>query len=209
MKAPFFENVIPNSAIKTYLTTKKISLKELKIYFEKCQAKNFVQMEQIHEDKIAMLSEKNSESKILMGCDALVTTKRKQVLMVRTADCLPILVFHPLPVIAVIHAGRKGTRQEIARKTISKIQKDYKIKDGFSFFFGPAICFKCYEVDKKKAEHFNLVEENINQIKSGLKDSQFIRYSSLLCTSCHNDQFYSYRADHKTEHRNYSAIMLS
>ena len=44
--------------------------------------------------------------------DALITTQKNAALVVRTADCLPILIYHSSGIIAAIHAGRKGTEQE-------------------------------------------------------------------------------------------------
>ncbi|MBD3170066.1 MAG: hypothetical protein GF307_11330, partial [candidate division Zixibacteria bacterium] len=51
--------------------------------------------------------------------DAIITAEKDIAISVHTADCLPILVYHPDGFIAAVHAGWRGTLQKIALKTAS------------------------------------------------------------------------------------------
>ena len=73
-----------------------------------------------------------------------------------TADCVPILLLdRTKEVVAVIHAGWKGTRSQIATKTVQKMQEIYSSKvEDIIAFIGPAIGRCCYEVGEDVAGHF-------------------------------------------------------
>jgi copper oxidase (laccase) domain-containing protein len=153
-----------------------------------------IKMDQVHGDRVHV-QDNFQKSMIIPECDAIVTSQENIILAVKTADCLPILIYHPYPAIAVIHAGRVGTELNILEKTLKKMEAAYGINHGFSVWFGPCICKTCYPTD--------LIALN----KGNSMVDQYI-YSDY-CTSCHNDLFFSYRKEQKTPKRFYSAIMLT
>lgn len=58
----------------------------------------------------------------LEDTDALITRQKGIVIGVRTADCVPILLFAPdIMAVAAIHAGWKGTLGRIAGLTVERL----------------------------------------------------------------------------------------
>lgn len=87
--------------------------------------------------------------------DALVTQVRGVRIGIRTADCVPIVVYcHDIGAIAAIHAGWKGTIAHIATNTIDRLCGLGARCEEMRVFFGPAICADCFEVDAGLARMF-------------------------------------------------------
>ncbi|MFC1617270.1 polyphenol oxidase family protein [Candidatus Margulisiibacteriota bacterium] len=194
-------NVFGERAI-TGFTNKNTGLAAL---LEKQGLKDFplVRMGQSHSNNCKYIS--NGKSQEINAVDAVFTDQKALVLTVRTADCLPIFIYHPKNIIAVVHSGRVGTEKGIARNVLKQIKKQFSLQNGFSFWFGPAICKKCYQIDKVQDIHFDLIGENEKQIKAECPDAKI--YYSNICTACKNDFFYSYRKG-DNDKRNYGFIVL-
>jgi hypothetical protein len=80
--------------------------------------------------------------------DAFVTALRGVPLMVLTADCMPVVVCDPrTPVLAVIHAGWRGTALEIAGKAVRLMVREFGTRPVDCLAaVGPGIAPGCYEV---------------------------------------------------------------
>jgi len=185
--------------------------------------KNLIYMDQIHSNFIKIVN--NSLINKNENCDALITDKKEIALMVMVADCIPILMYdNTKRVVAAIHAGRNGTFQEIAKKSVLKMQEAFGVntKD-ILVSFGPSIHKCCYEVSKDLADfaiksfgtqyvdirnkHFfiDLQTLNFDQLISAGIDKKNIEISPI-CTSC-DKRYFSYRRD-KTTGRFAGVIML-
>jgi len=159
-----------------------------------------IQTRQVHSD-ISI-----NAADFVPGCeaDACYTDKPDELLSVLTADCVPVLVHHPVGLVAVIHAGWRGLFNEIIPKTLAKLPA------GPLVAIGPAIGGCCYEVgedlatafaekfgenviDRTKAKpHLDLTAVAIHQLmKAGAGEIDVAH----LCTACHPDLFYSYRRE--------------
>lgn len=93
----------------------------------------------------------------IAGADALITSVPNQYLLVRTADCLPVLLRDAQNrAVAAIHSGREGTRLNITGKTVRLLEERFGIaaKDLVAYI-GPGICARHYEVDAATWEEFN------------------------------------------------------
>ena len=78
-------------------------------------------------------------------CDALVTDEPDTVLMVRVADCVPVLLADPgAGVIGAAHAGRKGVASGIVPACVEQMRLLGARE--VSAWIGPHICGRCYEV---------------------------------------------------------------
>jgi len=88
--------------------------------------------------------------------DASVTTRPGLLLGVQTADCVPILLVDPRKrVVAVVHAGWRGTLQRIVLKAIGKMQMVFATKPAdLLAALGPAIGGCCYEVGTEVSSAF-------------------------------------------------------
>ena len=77
--------------------------------------------------------------------DAQVTSLRGVGLMVRVADCVPVvLADSSAGVIGVAHAGRLGTALDIATATVEAMREIGASR--ITAWIGPHICGRCYEV---------------------------------------------------------------
>lgn len=74
---------------------------------------------------------------------------------VRTADCVPVVVFAlDINAVAAIHAGWKGTLNGIVTKTICRLKDMGASPAAAHALIGPCICHECYEVDNALADRF-------------------------------------------------------
>ena len=139
----YFYDLIPNLPVTSYQTTKLYSLDSLK-------TSQFIQhtqsMHQIHSDIFFQAEQQLSFEPI---ADSIFTTNFNITLSVKTADCLPIIFFHPYPLIGAIHAGRKGSENHITFKTIHYLKTTFNLDDEFTFWFGPCISKEHYEINQK------------------------------------------------------------
>ncbi len=164
-------------------------------------------MNQVHGNEIKIITKKNQHDN--HTCDAIITQEKNVLLSVKTADCLPVLIYHPSGIIAAIHAGRKSTDLHILELCIKEMQSLCQSKKEFHIWFGPHISECEYEINKKTKKHYNLTEKNSAQIW-GLLDrntTHFIKHPA--CTVRHNNLFYSYRKEKEMAGRFYSTIMLN
>lgn len=84
--------------------------------------------------------------------DAVFTDVPGLCLAVKTADCIPVLLFdHRKHTIAAIHAGWKGTVQYIVEKTIKAMESD---GGDLSAIIGPGISQDSFEVGDEVYDRF-------------------------------------------------------
>lgn len=165
-------------------------------------------LKQVHSDKFFIVNRDNF-LEIRGQCgDALITSERGIAIGIFTADCVPIILVDTLnKIVAVIHAGWKGTALNITGKVL-----DYMIRDmgtdakNVVAAIGPSIGPCCFEVGLDVAEKFSYVVENkekfyVDLWKENIK--QLTDYgvqkenisSSMICTSCNSKKVFSYRKD--------------
>ena len=76
-----------------------------------------IQGHQVHDCKVAVVDRPDMTREDLEGYDAFVTNLPGVAIGVRTADCIPVLLYDPVRrVIAAVHAGWKGTLGKIPAK---------------------------------------------------------------------------------------------
>lgn len=90
-------------------------------------------------------------------CDALVTDRSDVVLMVRMADCVPVLITDPdAGVIGAVHAGRKGVAAGVVPACVEQMW--LLGARAVRAWIGPHICGACYEVPATLHEEVVAVE---------------------------------------------------
>lgn len=83
----------------------------------------------------------------ISGADGLVTADKQIFLMIKTADCLPVLIYDPsLKIVMAIHAGWRSIIDQIIPEAIYKIQKMGSDPDNLIVGVGPSICQKHFVV---------------------------------------------------------------
>lgn len=117
-----------------------------------------VGMQQIHSDIIHRVDLENiaAGDKPRKG-DALITRDRGVLLVVQTADCIPILLADTKRrVVAAIHAGWRGTVRRIAAKALGRMQMEFGTHpEDVIAALGPGIGQSCYEVGPEVAKEFH------------------------------------------------------
>lgn len=130
----------------------------------------------------------NRSEKIV--ADGLITNQKNLGLIIKTADCLPILLFDPKKeVIGLVHAGRKGISLSVHLETVSKIKNNFGCDPGDLLVgIGPAICPRCYD----KIDLTGLVLADFQ--RGGIKKENI--EVANICTF-ENANFYSHRRGKK------------
>jgi purine-nucleoside/S-methyl-5'-thioadenosine phosphorylase / adenosine deaminase len=110
-------------------------------------------MHQFHADTIHRLDA--APAKKLDG-DALMTDAPGLLLVVRTADCLPVLLVDEANrAVAAVHCGWRGTAKRILEKTVRAMEETFGSKpDALLAALGPCIGAACYEVGLEVREGF-------------------------------------------------------
>ena len=192
---------------------------------------HFIVANQTHSDNIKVIEECHemgwsSLEDAIENCDALISNQKNVMLTILTADCVPILLFDPIEnVVAAIHAGWKGTQQEIVLKTVEKMQETFNC-DSQNILAGiaPSIGRCCYEVDWNVAQHFEKIgNAYIQKQEKYMLDLPFINKTQLLtaglietniemsnvCTACEVEHYFSYRKEGGCSGRFMSMIGLN
>jgi polyphenol oxidase len=116
-----------------------------------------VTLRQIHSDIVHRVDAPQTGPVQAPKGDALFTRARGVLLVVQTADCVPILLADPKRrAVAAIHSGWRGTLRRIVTKTLGRMQMEFGTHPGDVIAaFGPAIGRCCYEVGSDVAHDFH------------------------------------------------------
>lgn len=91
----------------------------------------------------------------LPDTDALITRTPGLRIGVRTADCVPVLLYAPdIGAVAAIHAGWRGSLGGIVDNAVRCLMAEGAAPQLMHAAFGPSICGACYEVSLELAEEF-------------------------------------------------------
>jgi YfiH family protein len=147
--------------------------------------------------------------------DALVTDEAELAIGIITADCQPVYYADPVKhVIAIAHAGWRGVAGGLVGKTVRAMVQNYGCRPAdIRIAIGPAIRFCCYEVGEElkppfgefyrlpqvgDRAHVDLVGAAKKQLAGEGVSGNHIT-DCEICTSCHNNRFYSARRDGNRE----------
>lgn len=121
---------------------------------------------QVHGTRVAVVTNPETSREELEGYDALMTNVKGCAIGVRTADCIPVLLFDPANgAVAAIHSGWRGTLNRISQKTIFKMKELYGTDPSdLLAVIGPGICHKCFQVGEEVVHAFKENGIDINPI---------------------------------------------
>ena len=179
-----------------------------KAFTEAFSATEAVVMDQEHGDRVLLVA---GGSRPEAG-DGLVVTEPGVMGVIKTADCLPIILCEPrYPAAAIVHAGWRGTARKIVQRAVETMAGLGVGRGNMVALIGPGIGPCCYGVgqdvisafeeagladgvferrngaaflDLKEANRRLLLHEGIDRI-----------FDAHLCTSCRGDLFISARRD--------------
>jgi YfiH family protein len=152
------------------------------------------------------------------GFDALITNKKDIFLQILVADCTPMLLFDPQnEVVAAIHAGWRGTVNNIVQKTLEKMKDVFNTNPSDCFaYVGTCISQPFFEVDEDAALYFDqefyVFDKEKNKYFIDLKGCNVRALSdaglmknhiavSPFCTVKDNNLFFSHRHEKGTTGR--------
>ena len=99
-------------------------------------------MSQVHGDAVHV---SDGTSPRIPVADALITTTPGLALLVRAADCLPVLMADTEAAVAgAAHAGRPGLACAVAPATVAAMRE--RGASAITAWLGPRVCGRCYEV---------------------------------------------------------------
>lgn len=100
-----------------------------------------------HGSEIHLVTENDLGSNVRADC--LVTTLENSYLFLAVADCLPIIIHDPQrKVLALVHAGWRGTQERICEKAITFLVEHLgAVRDSIAVAIGPSIKSKSYWFD--------------------------------------------------------------
>lgn len=185
-------------------------------------------LRQIHSDIIHVIDQIPVQR--LTG-DAMLTKQKGILLIIKTADCLPVLMVDRMQkAVAAVHCGWKSTSQGMIRKVVVRMEMHFGCEpSSLLIAMGPCIGRCCYEVGddvRQEFERKGLSSEpfqphpsqneryfldlrranGIQLVDAGVVESNISEVD--LCTHC-EDNLLSYRRDRKTSGRMLSFIGLS
>jgi YfiH family protein len=187
---------------------------------------------QVHGSDILVISEENEDFSHFLSVegDAVITNQPKVLIGVCVADCVPILLCDPLKkVVAVVHAGWKGTAAGLVAKTVAGMVSEFGCNPAaLHAAIGPCIQKCCYEVDEPVKKAFlqgGIIWDECAETKPdgtwlldlGVANQQLLVKAGLAadsiqvsgqCVCCHSEQFFSYRRDKEEAGRQMGFIML-
>ena len=115
-----------------------------------------IQGHQVHDCKVAVVDRSDMTREDLEGYDAFVTNLPGVAIGVRTADCIPVLLYDPVKrVVAAVHAGWKGTVLHISQKAVGVMCRRFGSNPAdIRAVLGPGIGPDSFQVGEEVAEHF-------------------------------------------------------
>lgn len=157
--------------------------------------------------------------------DGLIIISKGIAGIVKTADCLPIIICGmDCPVVSIVHAGWRGTAKKITKKAIDKMSELGVNRKKITAILGPSIGPCCYEVKNDVRNVFmeegfsddifkrknNTLFLDIRQANMEILNNEGIEdiYDINLCTRCSRDIFNSYRGGEK-EKRQINFVSLT
>lgn len=181
-----------------------------------------VELDQVHGGSFALIEAPLTTSGRIAGCDALLTHVPGIALLVRTADCLPIVVADPSRgVIGIVHAGWRGLAAELPLRVVTAFRQLYhSAPEDMRVGIGPSIRACCYEVGPEFVPRFgpfvqqrrgrwmcDLIGVALDQLQRGGVARRHI-VDSGRCTHCETQYWFSVRREGSTTGRLTSLIAM-
>lgn len=161
--------------------TEENVLKALKeVGYEGAAVSNLVFAEQVHGTEVHFCGDTGGYIKL--NADGLITEIPGQILVVKTADCVPILIYDPVQNrVAAVHAGRKGLLKGIIKNALTVLESRGK---DLIIGLGPHIRKCCYYFDLTQVVFDQLAMAGVK--KENIEDCG-------VCTFCSANDFFSAR----------------
>ena len=188
---------------------------------------NIVYNTQVHGADVRIVESGDDFTENGREADGLITNLRNTPLLIFTADCVPVVFYDKKQgVVALAHAGWRGTYRDIAGEMIDIMTGKYgcEVVD-IKTIIGPSVSVDNYEVSYDLIEKFAVLEvpnyykeiEGKYYLDLWKLNKELLKKCGILednikiidfCTVRDNDKFFSYRLDNATSKRIGTIIQL-
>ncbi|HHU81600.1 MAG TPA: peptidoglycan editing factor PgeF [Firmicutes bacterium] len=185
-------------------------------------------VKQVHGREIFVVREKGPArtGAGLPAADGLVTALPGVAVATVHADCVPVIIVDPVHrVVAAVHAGWRGTLAGIVFSALKVMGVEYKTDPGECWAaIGPAIGKCCYRVPQERINLFynqwpdlSGLTPPVDRLDLAGISRDLLRKAGLagdnidlagICTSCRQEEFFSYRRDRGETGRMLSLAVL-
>ncbi len=170
---------------------------------------------QVHSCDVICSNQARPLDEMHKKADAILTDNPEITLMMRFADCVPLLFFDPVArVVGIAHAGWQGTVKNIAGATVDAMEENYQSKpSNIIVGIGPSIGADHYEVGEDVVQQVRIALRNdihgavidrdghtyldLWEVNRRLLHNSGIQYvyNANICTACDTTRWYSHRAE--------------
>ncbi len=169
---------------------------------------------QVHGCQVIVADAPRAPHEPLRQADAILTDRPEVTLLMRFADCVPVLLYDPRHrVIGLAHAGWQGTVKGTVLAAVQQMQGHYGSRPAdILAAIGPAIGPDHYEVGDdvvravsqafgEQAEQFLIHHDGRTFFDLWAANRAWLERAGVrqievagLCTACHSEDWYSHRA---------------
>lgn len=170
---------------------------------------------QVHGTDIVKACAPRPQNQPHVKADGIVTDKYNLVLLMRFADCVPVLLADPIrKVVGIVHAGWKGTLNRVCTAAVKSMVDWYGCRsENILAGIGPSICQDCFQVGEDVYDQFNMnftesrdlilscqdgkravnlaLANKLTLLEAGLRKIE----CANICTAENLDDWYSHRAE--------------
>lgn len=175
---------------------------------------DLVSPSQVHQAEVRRVDQ-GDRGLVYAGYDVLVTDQPEVPLLLRYADCVPVLIYDPAHhALALAHSGWRGTVLGVPAAAVASLEREYGSRPvDLVAAIGPSIGPCCYEIGAEvvAAVKANFAEpDELLPVPAGSSRPHFDLWAAVrrglagsgvrqieaaeFCTACHTDEFFSYRA---------------
>lgn len=125
-----------------------------------------IQPHQTHSSNVACIVDPGTGRDSLQETDALVTGLEGVAIGIRTADCIPVLLYDPVAsAVGAVHSGWRGTADRIASKAVAEMTRIFNsTPHDICAVIGPGIGFDSFQVGEELVGLFSEAGFQINRI---------------------------------------------
>ncbi len=173
------------------------------------------QIHQVHSANVQVVNKPGGRNSVLVQGDAMISNTPGLLMLMRFADCVPILFFDPVKNAAgIAHAGWKGTVKEVVIAVVNELKSQFGTNPADLLTgIGPSIGPDHYEIgdevieEVKRTFHNNWDQVLIigpDSVKLDLWEANKISLRNAgvkhietaeICTACSVKDWYSHRAE--------------
>jgi YfiH family protein len=176
---------------------------------------------QVHGRAVTVV-EPGTEASPRPHCEILVSGSAKRTLMLRHADCTPVLLADRRGrAVGIVHAGWRGSAVRAAGAAVQALHEVFGTRPGDVIAgIGPAIGPCCYTVGQDVVDAFGIERRHLfsDDVKLDLWEANRLALIEAgvppeqievagICTQCSADRFFSHRANQSQPAGRFAALI--